>query len=92
MIVLGTQECCFLYFNRPIFMVTWMGNTHEETDVLPSNELSEDYQCRTSSSRESTQDKTSLIVEEIVDTSLTLIGEGLGRGDKTRLQCSTAEV
>ena len=45
-----------------------------------------------SSSRKSVQDKTSLIVKEIVDTKLTLIGEGLDRGDETRLQCRIAEV
>ena len=69
-----------------------MGDTHEETDILPSNRLSEDYQCKTISSRKSIQDKTSLMVKEIVNTSLTLVGKGLGRGDKTRLQRSTAEV
>ena len=31
-----------LYSNRPIFMVTWMGDTHGETNVLPSNRQSED--------------------------------------------------
>ena len=45
-----------------------------------------------SSSRKSVQDKTSLIVEEIVDTRLTLIGKGLDRGDETRLQHGIVEV
>ena len=40
-VVLRTREHCFLYFNRPIFMVTWTGNTHKETDVLPSHRQSE---------------------------------------------------
>ena len=31
-----------LYSNRPILKVTWMGDTHEETNVLLSNRLNED--------------------------------------------------
>ena len=74
--VLRTREHCFLYFNRPIFVATWTGDTHEETDVLPSNRQSEGSRCWMSSSRQKTQDKTSLIVEEMVDTRLSLIGKG----------------
>ena len=43
-------------------------------------------------SKKKVQGKTSLIVEEIVNTRLTLIGEGLVRGDETRLQCRIVEV
>ena len=43
-------------------------------------------------SKKKVQGKTSLIVEEIVNTRLTLIGEGLVRGDETRLQYKIAEV
>ena len=57
-----------LYSNRPIFGVTWTGNTHGETIVLPSNGQSEDSQHWMSSSRKSVKDETSLIVKEIVNT------------------------
>ena len=49
--VLRIRECCFLYFNRPIFVATQTGDTHEETDVLPSNRQSEGSQCWMSSSQ-----------------------------------------
>ena len=32
-----------LYSSRLIFIVTWMGDTHGETDVLPRNEQCKDY-------------------------------------------------
>ena len=32
-----------LYSSRLIFVVTWTGDTHRETDVLPSNEWHKDY-------------------------------------------------
>ena len=49
--VLRMQEHCFLYFNRPIFVATWTGDTLKETDVLPSNRQSEGSRCWMSSSR-----------------------------------------
>ena len=73
-------------------MITWTGDTHEETDVLPGNRQNKDSRHGTSSLWKDARDKTSLIVKEIVDTRLTLIGKELGRGDDTRLQCYTAEV
>ena len=60
-----------LYTNRPIFEVTWTGDTHKETDILPSNGLEQRWLLK-----ENVQDKTSLIVKEMVDTRLSLIGEG----------------
>ena len=48
--VLRTRECCFLYFNRPIFVATWTGDTHKETNILPSDRQSEGSRCWMSSS------------------------------------------
>ena len=42
------------YFNRPIFVITWTGDTHEETNVLPSNRWGEGGQCWSSSSWQNT--------------------------------------
>ena len=30
------------YYNKPFFNTTWTGDTHEETDILPSSERDED--------------------------------------------------
>ena len=35
--VLRTQEHSYTHYNRPILNTTWMGNTHEETNVLPGS-------------------------------------------------------
>ena len=56
-----------------------MGNTHEETNVLPSTRQDEDSGRRVNFSTQDVQDNTTLIAEEIVGTRLTLIGKGLGR-------------
>ena len=32
----------FTYYNRPILNATWTGDTHEETDILPSSRRDED--------------------------------------------------
>ena len=42
LVIVKDVRALLLYSNRPILKVTWMGNTHEETDVLPSNGLNED--------------------------------------------------
>ena len=44
-VIVKDVRMLLLYSNRPIFMVTWMGDTHGETNVLPSNGQSEDSRC-----------------------------------------------
>ena len=35
----------FLYSNRPVFKTTWTGDTHGETNILPSSKWNEESQC-----------------------------------------------
>ena len=80
------------YRDRAFFNNTWTGDTHKETNVLPSARQDEDSGQQANFSTRDVRDDTTLIVEGIVGTRLTLIGEGLSRDDETRLQHGIVEV
>ena len=77
-LLLRMQEHCFLIAMEHLFDNTWTGNTHEETDVLPSARWVEGNGQQVNLSTRDVRGKTSLVDEEMVSTNSTLIDKRLG--------------
>ena len=67
--LLRMRDCCFTYYSTPIFNTTWMGDTHEETDILLGSRQDEDSQRQANFSTRDVQDNTTLITWRVIDMS-----------------------